>query len=263
VSPAEELGVQEAVTRILHDAVLFDALRRGRFPEVARNLPLAEGVLDVIRRVDVAGLQHHLDTIEAKHLRHAVGVLPVSMAVAEEHLGHDELRHDFWARAPLGFAPATELRSCYLELGRAYLASLSTPPWLADLARFEVVRAGRASVSPPGRPVRDRLLLSADVTLCAFDWDVVSLFADRLAGRLAGRPPADARRRTLVAVRATGEWRSQVFRLGPATYELLGRCTSPARLDDLVAAAGGAAADVHKIVGGVVAGGLLIAGGGA
>jgi hypothetical protein len=259
VSPAEALGVQETVTRILHDATLFDALRRGRFPEVARSLPLAEGVLDVIRGVDVAGLQHHLDTIQAKHLRHAMGVLPVSMAVAEECLGHDELRHDFWARAPLGFAPASELRSCYLELGQRYLESLSTPPWLADLARFEVVRAGSASVSPPGRPVRDRLLLSADVTLCAFDWDVVTLFADRSAGRAS----AELRRRTLVAVRATGEWRSQVFRLGPATYELLRRCTRTARMDDLVAAAGGAAADVRKIVAGAVAGKLLIAGGGA
>ncbi|GAA3436258.1 hypothetical protein [Kutzneria kofuensis] len=268
MSPAEAaLGVQETVTRILHDATLFDALRRGSFPDLARRLPLADGVLDVIRTIDVAGLQHHLHTIQAKHLRHAEGVLPVSMAVARERLGPDRLRQDFWTRAPLGFAPAAELRSVYLALGRAYLEGLpvtSKPPWLADLARFEATRGGSATAPPRGQAAADRFLLSGDVTLCAFDWDVVSLFADLTAG-VAPAEPGRIHRRTLLAVRATGEWRSQVFRLGPATYEVLRRCARPARLDDLVDAVGGeaVAADVRKIVTGAVAGKLLITGGGA
>lgn len=269
MSPAEvtraeaTLGTQEAVTRILHDVELFDAVRRGDLADLARRLPLADGVLDVLRSIDVGGLEHHLRTIQAKHLKHVQGVLPVSMAVARERVGPDRLTEDFWTRAPLGFAPAAELLTVYLALGRAYVEGLpSKPPWLADLVRFEAMRAGSATVAPRGVVAEGRFQVGGDVTLCAFDWDVVALFADLTAGREAGDPDR-IHRRTRLAVRATGEFRSRVYRLGTATYELLRRCVRPACLDDLVRAAGGREDQVRTIVTGAVAGQLLITGGSA
>jgi hypothetical protein len=242
--------VHGALARLLCDPVAMGHFAGQKWDSLRGRLGLDGDELGIMRAVDPEAMRRYLVLIQRRRLESLADVFPASMGVLCERRRFEVVAREFWNRCPR--ISAVSVDRMYSDDGRAlsgYIAHQAgddLPAWLADLARYELMRSeaiveaapsGPVLAAPGGAPGALVLRLAPGVRLESFGCDVAALHAALRAGQ---RPQVSPKPTWLLA-QHRGDAGLRVFRLGPGAGRVLAACNGVSTFDQVLASAGMAA----------------------
>jgi hypothetical protein len=193
-----------ALALLLCDPAAMRDLACGQWDRLRDRLGLDEEQVGILRAISPETLRRYVALLQRRRLESLSGVFPASLGVLCDRRGFEVVADDYWNRYPQSSAVAVDSIASESERSWArYVAEQRTsdlPAWVADLARYELMRSRAVLEAAPPRdpwleipsgPLHDLLVgLAPGVQLDRFGYNMPSLRAAVRAGRSPGAAPS-------------------------------------------------------------------------